>query len=371
MESLEGEKKEMLGNFSAMTNLPQAQAYELLVAADWNWQVALAPFMGDESKPQEDVKPMEEHPPQPASSQPAPTSSKPSGPRKGLATFSDYKSETPQDDDEENEYFTGGEKSGLAVKGPKDRDAIAKGLFSAAKKHGAVQAEPQQPSKPRFTGAGYRLGDEEGPSQVIPSAAPVPQPANEAEVTLTFWRDGFTIDDGENPAPLRRLDDASSRDFLTSIQKGQMPLELALKYGNEVKLEMKDKRDEEYKPPKRKIKSFAGTGHKLGSPAPPVVSSDISKPTSASTSSSAPPPKIDESQPVTKIQIRLADGTRMVAKFNHTNLVCDIRKFIQAARKEERPFVLMTTFPNKELTDENISLADAKLLNAVIVQKYS
>lgn len=32
-------------------------------------------------------------------------------------------------------------------------------------------------------------------------------------------------------------------------------------------------------------------------------------------------------------------------------------------------FVLMTTFPNKELTDENQSLADAKLLNAVIVQR--
>lgn len=29
----------------------------------------------------------------------------------------------------------------------------------------------------------------------------------------------------------------------------------------------------------------------------------------------------------------------------------------------------MTTFPNKELTDENQSLADAKLLNAVIVQR--
>lgn len=33
------------------------------------------------------------------------------------------------------------------------------------------------------------------------------------------------------------------------------------------------------------------------------------------------------------------------------------------------PFVLMTTFPNRELTDESKSLEEAKLANAVIVQR--
>ena len=33
-------------------------------------------------------------------------------------------------------------------------------------------------------------------------------------------------------------------------------------------------------------------------------------------------------------------------------------------------YVLMTTFPNKELTDEQQTLAEAKLLNAVVVQRY-
>ena len=36
----------------------------------------------------------------------------------------------------------------------------------------------------------------------------------------------------------------------------------------------------------------------------------------------------------------------------------------------ERNFVLMTTFPNKELSDESQSIADANLLNAVIVQRF-
>jgi len=32
-------------------------------------------------------------------------------------------------------------------------------------------------------------------------------------------------------------------------------------------------------------------------------------------------------------------------------------------------FVLMTTFPNKELMDDSQQLSEAKLLNAVIVQR--
>lgn len=34
----------------------------------------------------------------------------------------------------------------------------------------------------------------------------------------------------------------------------------------------------------------------------------------------------DESQPTTSIQLRLADGSRMVAKFNLTHTVADIRR---------------------------------------------
>lgn len=35
-----------------------------------------------------------------------------------------------------------------------------------------------------------------------------------------------------------------------------------------------------------------------------------------------------------------------------------------------RNFVLMTTFPNKELTDDGQKLKEANLLNAVIVQRF-
>ena len=35
-----------------------------------------------------------------------------------------------------------------------------------------------------------------------------------------------------------------------------------------------------------------------------------------------------------------------------------------------RDYVLMMTFPRKEFTDESLTLVDAKLLNAVVVQQF-
>lgn len=53
------------------------------------------------------------------------------------------------------------------------------------------------------------------------------------------------------------------------------------------------------------------------------------------------------------------------------NRVSDVRQFVVGARPlmAATEFVLITTFPNKELTDESQSLQDANLLNAVIVQR--
>lgn len=56
-------------------------------------------------------------------------------------------------------------------------------------------------------------------------------------------------------------------------------------------------------------------------------------------------------------------------------MVTYVRKFISLTTFSARPqyalspFVLLTTFPNKELTDESLTLQQANLLNAVIVQR--
>lgn len=42
------------------------------------------------------------------------------------------------------------------------------------------------------------------------------------------------------------------------------------------------------------------------------------------------PVEIDNSKPTTNIQIRLADGSRLVGTFNHHHTIGDIRRFINA-----------------------------------------
>lgn len=80
---------------------------------------------------------------------------------------------------------------------------------------------------------------------------------------------------------------------------------------------------------------------------------------------------MDESQPVTSVQLRLADGTRLVARFNHTHTVADIRRFIDAARPAPpAPYSLQTPgFPPIKLEDDSQTLEAAGLLNAVVIQR--
>ena len=62
---------------------------------------------------------------------------------------------------------------------------------------------------------------------------------------------------------------------------------------------------------------------------------------------------------------------------SHVNSINSIllRNYAFLTKTSSRPqtagrhFVLMTTFPNKELTNEELTLEEAKLLNAVIVQR--
>lgn len=123
--------------------------------------------------------------------------------------------------------------------------------------------------------------------------------------------------------------------------------------------------------PARPRSSFQGVGRTLGggsstddSPAPaPVTQEPNSAPRSISF-------VVDDTQPFTSIQLRLADGTRMVARFNLHHTVGDIRSFIDASRPgAARPYQLQTGFPPKQLTDSTQTVEQAGLKNSVIMQK--
>ena len=132
-------------------------------------------------------------------------------------------------------------------------------------------------------------------------------------------------------------------------------------------------RNEEFIEPKQQRKAFAGEGHRLGEVTPSVIFS--------SSSSSSDPARdeeaakkdlnLDESKATTTVQVRLADGTRLGVKLNLSHTILDIRRYICHSRPEYGPqeFILMTTFPNKELTEEGASIEELSLQNALIVQR--
>lgn len=319
-----------------------------------------------------------------------------------IRTFNDIRgkeesddSDDHSDDREEQEFYVG---SGQEVIGPgkkkKDPDSIIANMFKAARQHGAEQVEdPNQvgPSRGRpgaqvFGSGGFRLGDSNVPSQPTSNETPSGggRSANQVAVepnppvALRMWRNGFTVDDG----PLRRYDDPANAEFMDSVKQGRVPLELVTAArGRELRVQMEDKREQEYTEPKRPKEYFTGTGHMLGSPAPAVVSTNAPKgPTSAASSDSDKKKAedqakqavaFDSSQPSTNIQIRLGDGTRLVHRFNETNTISDIRRFIRAARPDyaSQDFQLLSGFPSKPLTEDNVSLKDANLLNAAISVK--
>ncbi|KAF9347414.1 hypothetical protein BGX26_001086 [Mortierella sp. AD094] len=313
----------------------------------------------------------------------------------GIATFRDLSktedSDEEDSDEEPQNYFAGGEKSGVMVQGPpgkKDPKSLVDDILKKAAKGGQKreeeEAEQPAPKKSYFTGAGNRLGSE-GESSSSPATqpqtpvrqTPSPEALETVTRTLTFWRNGYSLEDG----PLMSYSDPANREFLDAINRGQAPIKyLNVKPGQPVEMRVLTRREEDYKePPKAPPKPFEGTGNRLGSVASPTASSS-STPGSfpgGSSSSAAPPPpprslQVDESQPVTSVQIRMADGTKMVARFNHTHTVNDIRGLINASRAGEssRSYVLQTTFPKKDLVDVQQTIKDAGLLNAVVLQRY-
>ncbi|XP_023573498.1 UBX domain-containing protein 2B isoform X3 [Octodon degus] len=205
------------------------------------------------------------------------------------------------------------EYSGLRIVRP-STGKIVNELFKEAKEHGAIplseatRSSSDDKSK-SFTGGGYRLGNSfckrseyiYGENQL-----------QDVQILLKLWSNGFSLDDGE----LRPYNDPTNAQFLESVKRGEIPLELQrLVHGGQVNLDMEDHQDQEYVKPRLRFKAFSGEGQKLGR-------------------------------------------------------ILDVRDFIVRSRPEfaNLDFILVTSFPNKELTDESLTLQEADVLNTVMLQ---
>ncbi|XP_063063985.1 NSFL1 cofactor p47 [Engraulis encrasicolus] len=361
--------------FVAVTDVDEERARFFLESTGWDLQLALGNFFEDGAE--DDIVTL----PQPESG----SGGRSAGPSEQhrVTSFRDLMHEEEEDSDEEEgqRFFAGGsERSGQQIVGPpkkKSSNEVVDDLFKGAKEHGAVPVDKAgkgggESSRARaFVGGGYRLGAApEEESTYVAGARRASSGTQDVHVVLKLWKTGFSLDEGE----LRDYNDPGNALFLESIRRGEIPLELRQRArGGQVNLDMEDHRDEDFSKPKTAFRAFTGEGMKLGSATPEVVSPHRmnQQELAANEAQATASITVDQSQPVTNIQIRLADGGKLVQKFNHTHRVSDIRQFIAGARPAmaATEFVLMTTFPNKELTDESQTLKDANLLNAVIVQR--
>ncbi|XP_067400795.1 UBX domain-containing protein 2A isoform X4 [Emydura macquarii macquarii] len=136
---------------------------------------------------------------------------------------------------------------------------------------------------------------------------------NQADVIIKLWKNGFTVNDGG----LRSYTDVANQQFLDSIKKGQLPFELQKAFDNdEVDVKVEDKKDEVYASRKPVFHPFSGQGYRLG-------------------------------------------------RISH------VRDFITKYQGSQGsvPFSLTTSLPFLELLDETLTLEEANLQNAVIVQR--
>nr|VWO99986.1 Uncharacterized protein [Ganoderma boninense] len=302
--------------------------------------------------------------------------------------------------------------------GPGDR---GEDWYAGGERRGGPPVTPQgaaEPQRRAFFGGGHTLGSDEVESTYVPdpdaegartshstsafavhtsmltaSLPPVLVFAEAEEETairhLTFWQDGFSVEDGE----LMRYDDPANEQVLAEINSGRAPPQiLNVSPGQPVELRVVKRLAERYAPSPRarQAKAFSGQGNRLGSPAPTAVSLPAaaepapipgSFPGASASASGAQRGaedfgtrfEVDQTKPTTSVQIRLADGTRMVARMNMTHTVGDIRNFINASRPENnaRAYVIMTTFPNRELQDDKVTIEAAGLANAVVVQRWA
>lgn len=405
---MDEEQQHKVAEFSYVTGVDASRARACLEYVHWDLETAVSDFFADrpidENGNEVDhtgtsraSRPPLSSTPQQASSSSQQPPRRPPGQRPKQMTMRDLQRGMDDDEDDEDDrnqdMFAGGEKSGLAVQnpdsaggggGPVDhfRNIMNQARANRDRPDRDNEDKPERSS--HFTGRARTLGGDDTPSVVIDpgtSAArgPTPQRLPRVTRTLHLWADGISIDDG----PLFRFTDPANQEIMAQINQGRAPLSLLdVQPDQEVDLNLIPHKDENYVAPKPKYKPFSGQGQRLGSPTPgPAPSSSVpstaaaappSTSSSASQSSKLTEMPIDESVPTIRLQIRLGDGSRLQSRFNTTHTIGDVYDFVNRASTSstQRPYVLMTTFPNKDYTDKSLQLGKEFQRGGSLVQKW-
>ena len=127
-----------------------------------------------------------------------------------------------------------------------------------------------------------------------------------------------------------------------------------------------EQKNKPYEAPKKAFTAFTGTGRSMAEPASASSSSPAAAPAAPAATKGH---EVDPNKPTTSLQIRLADGTRLQARFNLDHTVNDIRQFINRSQpQQQRNYDIITTMPRQVYSDGNQTIQDAGLANSAVVQ---
>lgn len=190
--------------------------------------------------------------------------------------------------------------------------------------------------------------------------------ASEA-VTLTFYRNGFTLGDG----PLREQGTPENDQFVDEIKKGFCPSELIVD-GKPAHVKIEDKRGEDFAAPA--YVAFSGGGQSAGAGAAVAAASSGSVVTPSAAGAKSAAPAVDEAEPTVRVQIVYAHSRkRAVVKFNKTHVVQDLIAVIDASNEVSAPYQMLTSQrgPPRPIpaTDFAKTIPDAGLAGAAVTVK--
>ncbi|GMG39661.1 unnamed protein product [Ambrosiozyma monospora] len=407
-------EEEKVHQFAQLTDTSEDIARQYLSNTDFNLESAINNFYGDGSFSGSKAEssgiqsaPMQ-HPPStqtPASVSTSSSTSRPKPRASQVRTFRDLANANDDDDsdDPEKNLFTGGEKSGLQVENPENkrrrqlkqqsRNRTPLGLVEDLMKKAEEEAnlpdtresakEHAKPKKNFFTGTGHKLGSVENEVESTEIGEKKPtgfQRPEKVTRTITFWKEGFQVEDGQ----LYKYDDPTNADYLNQLNQGRAPLSLLnVEMFQDVDVNVVKKLDESFKPPKRKVGGFHGEGHRLGSPVPFESSSTTAANADNDVGGASGLPdapveakvekKVEqEEEGDSKIQIRLANGKRIVKKFQSTDPVSVLYEFVSSNTEVNgREWSLAIAFPLTIIDDlKEKSIKEAGLVNSVVVQRW-
>lgn len=365
---------EIISEFVSITGIATSVAQQYLSRNDFILENAINDYYQNENVAQKTSK---------SSDQNKPSSSK-------FRSFSELNGSTdeiPEDDDDMN-FFTGGEKSGLAVENPNKkknaRSLVDDLLEKAQREAGEPDWREEEDTKRKddkkgkvFKGTGHSLGSVERAVESRTIIDPTQSFADKTKPekvtrTITFWKEGFNVDDGD----LYRYDDPKNQEYLEQLKVGKAPLSLLnVQMFQDVDVNVIKKIDESYhdnKKSKPRTFGFQGTGQRLGSPVPgePLnFEETIATSTTETTGSENITTPVEEGD--TSIQIRFADGSKIVKKFNSGDIVAVLFEFVENQKSGSRQWTLVTSFPPKPLDDKKEeTIESAGLKNSVVIQKW-